>query len=669
MTKSIVSLLALVAATPALAQSNPTQPTTDSAGDTIVVTATRSGDAIPTDLLGASVTVLDAAALDQRQTRVVSDILRDVPGVAVSRTGAVGGLTEVRLRGAEGNHTLVLIDGIKASDPYFGEYDFGTLLADEDARIEVLRGQQSSLYGSDAIGGVINYITLTGAEAPGIKLRAEGGSMGTFSGGARAAGVSGDVDYALSSSYLHTDGYPTAIGGRRDVGSDSVGASAKATWTPAGNLKLTAVGRYSLTDADINDSDNDFASPSFGLTIDSPGTRFRNQGFYGLLRGQLDLLDGRFTNVVSGQIADTTRDAFDVPDAYSPRAGQPIVKASGDHGRRLKGSYEGTFRFGGDAVKQSLTGAVDYERESGRNTVALSGAFLGWRHTVNTGVVGEYELIANDRLGLGASVRHDFNTRFADDTTYRVQASYKFDEGTRIHAAAGSGVKAPTFGELFDYYVGRYIGNPDLRPEKSTGFEAGVEQALTGTRVVLGATYFDNRLKDEITFAFTAAGTTSINQPGRTHQRGVEMYANAKLGGGWRLDASYTYLHAPRDQIVLPLTSPYTGTEVTAQAARRAKTIASASLNWAPEQLPFSANVTVRYNGRQHDLAFIDPSFVPALARLRSFTLVNLAATYRVSEHLELFGRVENLLDRRYSEIYSFAAPGRAGYGGARLRF
>ena len=493
--------------------------------------------------------------------------------------------------------------------------------------------------------------------------------MGTFSGGARAAGVSGDIDYALSSSYLHTDGYPTAIGGRRDVGSDNVGASAKATWTPTTSFKLTAVGRYSYTDADTNDGDNDPTSPTFGQIIDSPGARSRNQAFYGLLRGQLDLLDGRFTNVVSGQIADTTRVGFDVPDAYSPRAGQPIVKTSGDHGRRVKASDEGTFRFGSDTVKQSLTGAIDYERESERSTVALSGAYQGWRHTTNTGVVGEYELIANDRLGLGASVRHDFNTRFRDDTTYRVQGSYRFDEGTRIHAATGSGIKAPEFGELFDYSVGRYIGNPNLRPEKSTGYEAGVEQALTGGRIVLGATYFDNRLRHEIVFAYGADGLSSVNEAGRTHQRGVEMYANAKLGGGWRLDASYTYLHAPRDQTVLPLVAPYTGTPVTAQAVRRASSIASASLNWAPEDRPFSANVTVRYNGRQNDLAYIDPSYVPALARLRSFTLLNLAATYRLTEHLELFGRVENLLDRDYVEVYSFATPGRAAYGGGRVRF
>ncbi len=138
--------------------------------DQVVVTASRSGEPIPERLIGGSVTVLDAQALQDRETRVVSDILRDVPGVSVNRTGGIGGLTDIRIRGTEANHVLVLIDGIKASDPYDGAYDFGTMIADDQAKIEVLRGQQSALYGSDAIGGVIQYITLSGAEAPGVRL-------------------------------------------------------------------------------------------------------------------------------------------------------------------------------------------------------------------------------------------------------------------------------------------------------------------------------------------------------------------------------------------------------------------------------------------------------------------------------------------------------------------
>ena len=606
--------------------------------------------------------MLDGAALEQRQTRVVSDILRDVPGVAVSRSGAVGGLTDVRIRGAESNHTLVLIDGIEASDPYAGQFDFGTLIADETARIEVLRGQQSALYGSDAIGGVINYITLTGAEAPGIRLRAEAGSMGTFSGGARVAGVKGNLDYALSSSYLQTNGYPVAPGGSRDVGSRNFVASGKTIWSPTTNFHLTAVARYSRTRAQGTDTDAVFGSPTYGLLFDSPGVRYVNRAFYGLVRGQLDLLDGRWTHALTAQVTDAKRTNYDVPASYLPFDGQPIVPAYGDHGRRLKGSYETAFRFGSDAVKQRLTFALDGENERERNTVSTSGAFLGWRHTNTVGAVGEYELVANERLAIGGAIRHDWNSRFDDDTTWRAQASYKLPSGTRLHAAGGSGVKAPTFYELFDYVAGVYIGNPDLKPEKSVGWEAGVEQSLRDGHIVFGATYFANRLEDEIATTFGAGGTTSINLPGHTRQRGVEAYANLKLDGGWRIDASYTYLHAPQTRFV-------TIGSFTGQAVRRAKNIASLNIDWAPPQQRFTAHVGARYNGRQNDLAFTDPSFVPVLARLHGYTLLEFAATYALSAQVELYGRVENQLGEHYQEVFGYATPGRAGYGGVRVKF
>ncbi len=655
-----LSLLLLTAATPALAQTDPSQPATDPGGAAIVVTATRSGTPLPADLLGASVTQLDAAALDLRQTRVVSDVLRDVPGVAVSRTGAVGGMTQVRLRGAEANQTLVLIDGIKASDPYFGEFDFGTLIADEAARVEVLRGQQSALYGSDAIGGVINYITLNGAEAPGVRLRAEGGSMGTASGGARVAGVTGAFDYALSASALHTDGYPTAIGGTRNVGSDSAGATAKATWSP-GAFKLTAVARYSLTAADTNDSDADFASPTYGRTVDSPGVRFRNEGLYGLVRAAIDL--GAFSNAASVQAADTTRAGYDVADPNSPVAGQRIVRASGDHGARLKASDEATFRFGTATVHHSLTAAIDHEDESERTTVSQFGAYTGVRHTVDTGLVGEYELQAAGRLGVGASVRHDFNTRFADATTYRVQASYRVTATTRLHAASGSGIRNPTFGQLFDFFAGRYVGDPSLKPERSTGYEAGVEQRVGPLSV--DATFFDNRRRDAITTVYDANFVGHpVNLPGTTRQSGVEVSAAARLAGGWGIDAAYTHLDAPQARQV-SFADGSSGT-FTGQAVRRAADIASANLSYTPVAAPYSATLTVRYTGPQNDVFF--GQFPPLLVRLPGVTLVDLAATYTIAPHVEVFARAENLLDRRYSEVFSFAAAGRAGYGGVRLR-
>ncbi len=664
-----ISLLAIVIAGQAHAEDIAAADAV-SGDDVVVVTASRSGDAIPLDLIGSSVTVIDDQEMQDRQTRIVSDVLRDVPGVAITRSGAVGGLTEIRIRGSEANQTLVFIDGIKADDPYSGQYDFGTLINDEASRIEVLRGQQSSLYGSDAIGGVVTYTTLSGREKPGYSLRAEGGSMATFSGGARAGGVVGDqFDYALTTSYYRTDGYPVAPGGKLDIGSDSLGASAKLNWTPATNFKLTAVGRYSLTHADLNDQQIAPTSPIVQgypviTAIDTPGDRTRNRGWYGLVGATWNLFDDAWTNAATAAITDNKRD-YDGP--YGP---------SGDVGRRYRANFDSTVRFGSDHVKNRFTLAMDYERQEFRNTTAYADRDT---HVLETrGYVASYDVTVDDRLALGASARIDDYNRFRDAATYRATASYLLPGGTRFHAAYGTGIKAPTPGELFGYTSGLYIGNLALRPEESKGWEAGVEQSLLDKSVTIGATYFNNLFTDQIdtTYVYDSGSGTyiqqSYNRSGRTRQEGVEVYASARVSD-FRLDASYTYLNAPQTIDALAGPAPGDGSfqfpvPITGQAIRRPKDVASFNATYAPKAVPLTATLTVRYTGRQRDYAF-NSDYSRLLVDLKAYTLVNFNASYDIGAHVQVFGRVENLLGQKYQEVFTYNAPGRAAYGGVRLKF
>jgi vitamin B12 transporter len=319
---------ACVVATPGFSQT-----TADEAlGEAVVVTASRLGG-IRTDLLGSSATVLEPLDLQLRQTEIVSDVLRDVPGVAVNRAGPVGQLTQVRIRGAEGNHTLVMIDGIKASDPFFGEFDWATLIADDVVRVEVLRGEQSALYGSDAIGGVVQYITATGADAPGLRARAEGGSFGTADGAVRAAGVVGNLDYALSGAYYHSDGTTDSAAGTRKLRSDVGSLTGKFGYALSENLHINAVIRYSSLRADNNQQDfNSPPGPTYGFEVDGNG-HFNNTALYGLLGAEFDGLDGRWKNAVTVQGVDAERDGFG--GDFTP----PEARSSGDKGRRLKASY------------------------------------------------------------------------------------------------------------------------------------------------------------------------------------------------------------------------------------------------------------------------------------------------------------------------------------------
>ena len=646
------SLVALLLAAPLGAQAAEAAPTTL---DDLIVTGTRDIEGVQADKIGSSVTVVTAQDFQDRQIRIVSDVLRDVPGVAVSRTGAVGSVTQVRVRGTEGNHVLTLIDGIKASDPFLGEFDYATLLADDVARVEVLRGQQSAIYGSDAIGGVINYITPTGRQFPGMRVRVEGGSMGTYDGSARIAGYQGGLDYVFSGGYQSTDGYVVAPGGSRKIGSDLGSLAAKLAYEATPNLRLRAVARYTDTQADTNGQS--FSPP--GFATDSPGSSTKAISKYGFVGADYDMLDGRWTHSLSAQGVDAKRDNT-----------SRFVRTGGDKGTRVKASYATTFRIDSGGLTHKLTGVYDYERETYRNTNP-PGAFAAdttKRAVRNNALVGQYDLTVGEVAGIGAAVRYDDNDEFKNATTYRLQGFYRVTDMLRLRAAAGSGVKNPSQTELFGFNASAFpfVGNPNLKPEKSEGWEAGGDLTFYEGKVRLGATYFDSRLKDEIFSVFGAplslctrpgfpapfSCSTTGNRATKSTQNGVELFANVQLSDAFSFGGAYTHLDAKENHV---------------KEIRRPSTIASANLTWHAPADRGSATLTVRYNGDMTDTDF--SAFPARTVTLKSYTLVNLAGAWSVTDQVELFGRVENLTDETYQEVYGFNTPGRAAYAGVRARF
>ncbi|MDB5496160.1 MAG: TonB-dependent receptor [Phenylobacterium sp.] len=646
------SILALAAATPltAFAADDPAPATTV---QDLVVTATRAPGGIEADEIGGSLTLITPEQMEERQIRIVSDVLRDVPGVAVSRTGAVGNFTQVRVRGTESNHVLTLIDGIKASDPFFGEFDYATLLADEVSRVEVLRGQQSALYGSDAIGGVINYITPTGAQAPGIRVRAEGGSMNTVGGAVRLGGVQGGLDYVISAGYQSTDGYPVATVGTRDIGSILKSLAVKLAYPVGDHLRLRGVYRRTETDADVNGQD--FGTT--GFVLDSPGSSMKAVSTYGFAAADFSFLDDRWLTSLQVQGVDATRDNID-----------NFVRDGGDKGKRLKESLTTSYKLTSGGLTHTFTLAYDHERESYENTNP-PGAFNAdtTRRSVNNdGYVGEYDLAIGNVAGVRGAVRYDRNDFFQDATTYRIEGFYRINGMVRLRAAAGSGIKGPSQTELFGFNAGAFpfVGNPNLKPERSEGWEAGADLSLIEGRVRLGATWFDSTLHDEIFSIFgapvalcTVAGrpapfscSTTGNEPTKSTQKGLELFGDAQLSDAFSLNAAYTYLDAKQNGV---------------EEVRRPKNMASANLTWHAPGDRGSVTLTARYNGEMTDEEFKNFSTVT----LKAFTLVNLAGSYNLTDHVELFARVENLLDERYFEVVNFRTPGRAAYGGVRLRF
>lgn len=641
---SSVAGAALVWAVPAASQSDErAEPDysgvviADSKRTDIIVSASRSGDSILPENYTGSVTVITAEQLENRQTRDIADVLRDVPGVAIA---GIAGQTQIRLRGSEGNHVLVLVDGIEVSDPFAGEFDIGTLQAEVGARVEVLRGPQSALYGPDAIGGVIAYESASGRSVPGFAARIEGGTDGTINGALRYGAAGDSWDAALSATVVSTDGQPNARGGTRDVGRDSYTISGKGSVELTEGFQLRAVARFIRTEGQFNDQDFNSTSPTFGFVIDSPGTRFVNDAVYALVGARVEVLEGRWTHDLSAQIADVARET----------AG-PFGISSSSEGDRVKASYVSAFRL---ADAHSLTFAADYEVEGFRNATPGGFAFGGRREIEQLGFVGEYRY-SGEAVDFSAAIRHDINDLFRDATTFRVGAGYRVTDTTRLRAAAGSGVKNPGFFELYGFVDGRFIGNDALRPEKSTGWEVGVDQDL-GDAARLSVTYFDSELEGEIFTTFPAP--TFIATPGNratvSKQRGVEVALNARLADQWNLDAAYSYLDAEENGI---------------EEVRRPKHIASAALTWTALGDKASATLVVRHNGATLDNAFTDPSFVPVRVQLDDYTLVSFNARLALTQGISAFARIENLLDQRYEQVFSFVAPGRSAVVGVEARF
>ncbi|WP_051340443.1 TonB-dependent receptor plug domain-containing protein [Azospirillum halopraeferens] len=595
----------------------------------VSVTANRT--ATPAAEVGSALTIITGDALERRQTRVVSDILREVPGLAVNRTGPMGGTTQVRIRGAEGNQTLVIVDGIEMNDPSAGsEYDFANLLAGDIERIEVLRGPQSALYGSDALGGVIAVTTRRGDGAPGLSAAVEGGSFGTRAGHAAAGMGTERFDARVSVQGVTTRG--TSVADRRLGNTEADGhrngtVSARFGVRPTDTTEITATGRFTRF---RTDTDGFIGGAG---AVDADQDTVGRQAF-GRIQGRALFLDGRWEHVAGVSVSDHDRDY------------REAGRVTGHYeGRKTRLDYQTSLTVTTEPAEHVFTAGIEREADKAVSTSVWS--FFD-RSIASTGLVGQYRLGLFERLYLSGSVRHDRNDLFDDATTWRATAAYTVEgPETKLRASYGTGVKNPTLFELYGY-TATYRGNPDLRPEKGTGWDVGIDQPLWGGRAVVDATYFRQRITDLI----TGTGASSANMPGDSRIDGVELGVSVRPLDGVTLRAAYTFTD---------------GEDATgARLLRRPRHLASLNVGYRFAGDRADVNLGVVYNGPQTDWAF-DAAYNRTVVDLSAYTLVNLAASYRLTDTVTVFGRVENLLDREYQEVWTYGTPGRAGYVGLRF--
>lgn len=607
----------------------------------IVVSASR----LPEDIrkVGSAVTVITAADLAKRGIHMVSEALREVPGLAVNRNGPAGSLTQLRCRGAEANHTLVLIDGIEVGDPSsFGgtEFDFAHLQTTRIARIEVLRGPQSALYGSDAIGCVVNIITDAGKKGLRLAGASEIGSRltrrleGTVSGGV------GDVlTFSLGGNWFKTAGAnasQTSRGNAENDGYLSRNMSGKVIFAPVEFLTLELVGGWTQARLDF---DSQPAVAGVSVFTDSPNKTHTLQR-YGKAQARITALDGRLQQLF--QIQGSAKKTKALVVGFNNTSRGALSKLTSQTSLRLNSDFL-------MPAEHVLVFAVERKTE----TLATTNQFGGINNQSlgSLGYVWEYRLGLLDRLFLSFGYRFDHNEKLFHDTqTFRVSAAYLIkDTGTKLHGSVGRGVKNPGLLEMFGFSQ-NFVGNPNLRPESAIGWDIGIKQSGFDDRLNVDLTYFENRIGDLI----QGAGNTAINLPGTTHIRGVEISARAKPFAGLEIAASYTYT----------LGQDATGTAL----VRRPRHVASVDATYTFLKGRARVGVGIDFNGAQRDFIFSNFFANRTVGSLPAYTLVRLTAAYRITDDVSLTGRIENALNENYQEVFSAGSEGIAGFIGLKAK-
>jgi len=617
--------------------------------ENIVVTASRVDT--PLDKVGSSMTVLTAGQLESNQNIFLAEILREVPGLAISKQGVAGSSTQVRVRGSEGNHILVFIDGIEANDLSQGsEFNFAHLINQDIERIEVVRGPQSALWGSDALGGVINIVSRKADQPLSASLNMEAGSFDTTNTGFNVASKNDRFHIKFGTQYIDSKGNNISRYGNEKDGYRNL------THQLIGGVSVTDSLQFNLvikqTDATNEYDEIDFLSS--GLPVDGD-LETESEQLYGKLEARWHLFDDRWEHRLSYNLVDTDNQNFN----------SGIIDSSAN-GKRQSANYQTSISFDAGISEQILTFAYDHEKEEYSQRGQSFGSGFDPNKDLETttdSVVVEYRLDLWNQLHLSASARNDNNDEFDDATTYRLTSSYSLDnKSTRLHAAYGTGVKNPTFTERFGYFDG-FLGNPDLQPEESNGWEAGIEQKFFENRLDVDLTYFDETLEDEINgFVFDPATFlfTSANMNGESERSGYEITANYRVNDNLYWQGSYTSLDAEEPDYV-------SGTHL--EEVRRPSDSASMSINYTFADEKANVYLSATYTGDQLDNYFPPYPLEAERVTLDSFTLVNLSGSYQFSDSLTVFARIENLLDENYEEIYGFSSQGQGAYAGIRYNF
>ncbi len=605
--------------------------------DSIVITSNRFPTPIDKD--ANSVTIITEKDIEKSPTVMVSELLKQVAGIDVVRSGGLGTQTSVFIRGTNSNHTLVLIDGVEMNNPSSPttSFDFGSLNVSNIQRIEILRGPQSVLYGSDAVGGVIQIFTKRGFGDLQADIMSEAGSYNSYTESINLSGSQAKSDYSLFVSRKNSDGFSTIrqdAGGIEKDGFESTDIIANIGIQLIDNYELTFNGRITDATADIDQS--------YGV-LDDPNYTSENKMNSVKLR-----LKNHNTNFTYFQpelsVSLFNQDIKTINEEDDTHVGESSEFNS--NGKRLKISASNFM----NAYKNtnSIIG-VEYENEtfsSDYNSASLWGGYADTINEVSASTFSLYgldEWLVNDQFTLSAGTRFDSHEDFGEKLTFRFTSLYKFASiGLSLKGTFGTAFKAPSLYQLNH----SLYGNPELQPEENIGWELGFEKTSPDNIFKFGATYFSNDIDNLIGFDVMFR---SINIAKAT-SKGVEAFAQILFKkSSARIDFTYTDVKDKTYQ---------------SKILRRPKEKISFQVNQQFSDA-MKANLLIRTTGDRFDRDFRPYPFVDVV--LKGYTVVDLSASYQVLQALTLTGRIDNLFDEDYQDVLTYNTPNRSVYIGAKL--
>ncbi|MCG8619206.1 MAG: TonB-dependent receptor [Desulfobacterales bacterium] len=620
--------------------------------DDVMVTATRSESSLGR-IGGASVTVITAKDIEAKQLPTVEEVLKGVPGIDLAANGGLGTSTSVFMRGSDSKNTLVLVDGIMLNDPSGANRgaNLANLTTDNIERIEIVRGPMSVLYGSNATAGVINIITKKGKDKPSFYAGAEGGSYATWKAYSGASGKKDRFNYSLSASHTQTDGFSSANdendglpdngntaeedGWKNDTFSGKIGFDI----TP--DFQINLISRFQESEVDTDDWGDGYSGDRITfnnatfLYDEEPNglkeARTETTEAFNKLNVHNFFFDRFFESSFNAQLTDTDRQTYhqDGNQEYDYK------------GEAMDINWQGVLNFNNKNLLTFGAGYFKEEMESASDNIDNADA-----DTKSAWLQDQFFLF--ESLDIVAGIRFDDHEKFGDETTYRVAPSYQVQStGTILKASFATGFRAPSLYELYSSY-----GNENLKAEKSEGWDVGFEQGILGNKIKFGVTYFEMQFQDRIAYDFNT--NAYAHDDGETDTQGVETSLSWAAMDTLDFMLNYTFTD----------TKDPDGAELTRRPENKVyfntryrflkKAMVNLDLYWVSDREAISSAKDQNGNTVDH---------------LDEYFLVNLAASYDLTKHIRLHGRVDNVFDEFYEEAWSYATAGRSAYAGVKVSF